>query len=378
MLLSPAWNLQLMGPPTAISLFAGCGGDTLGLARAGFRVSGFVENWVPAIQSHLANFRDCAPIGAEAGGDIARIPDAAFEALRGEVDLLFAGFPCQGFSHAGKKDPNDARNRLFWEFVRAAELIQPRWIVGENVFGLLRRMTDDGRTPVSEVILRAFKDIGYAMAAPAVLNAADFGVAQRRKRVFFVGSRDGVRFGPPSGNRRLRVGVRTAVEYAMEGAMPFDPRAVSGEVGAYCESFPAEEPAGRPHPYLASKLAAGLVSAGKRISPFHVEVVDLDAPSKTIHSGYRFQPRLFVPLRNPRGTFLRTFTPRELARLQGFPEEFQFRGSEVDVITQIGNAVPPPLVSAVARQIAVCDGALGEQLSVRTGLRLWAESAPIS
>ena len=107
------------------------------MARAGFRVSGFVENWVPAIQSHLANFRDCAPIGAEAGGDIARIPDAAFEALRGEVDLLFAGFPCQGFSHAGKKDPNDARNRLFWEFVRAAELIQPRWIVGENVFGLL-------------------------------------------------------------------------------------------------------------------------------------------------------------------------------------------------------------------------------------------------
>ena len=358
----------------------------MGLHRAGFQVVGFVENWSQALKSHEANFPEARLIGQSVNGDIRKIPDSEFRAFRGRVDLLFAGFPCQGFSHAGKKDPKDPRNRLFYEFVRATEAIAPRWVVGENVSGLVHRLTDDGKTHVSEVIIEEFESIGYHMADPMVLDSADYGVPQHRRRVFFVGSREKTGFSRPLPTHSRRGGPGTqrhvpigpSVESTLEGAVDFDPSIVSGGVRAFRESDETEAPTGTPHPYLVAKLEAGLVSYGKRISPFHVEVADLDKPAKTIHSGYRFQPRLFVPLRNRRGCFLRAFTKRELAQLQGFPERYHFRGSSDDIIVQVGNAVPPALVTAVAHQIAACDGELGERLSLRSGLRTWEASAPIS
>ena len=172
----------------AISLFAGCGGDSLGLEKAGFEVIGFVENWKKAIETHKRNFPKSIFIGESVGGDITRIPDEEFLKYNGKIDILFAGFPCQGFSHAGKKDPNDPRNRLFWEFVRAAELIRPKWVIGENVSGLTHRKTDDGKINVSDMITSAFEEIGYKMAKPKILKAELYGVPQKRRRVFFVGS----------------------------------------------------------------------------------------------------------------------------------------------------------------------------------------------
>jgi DNA (cytosine-5)-methyltransferase 1 len=372
-----------MAVPTAVSLFAGCGGDTLGLAEAGFTVVGEVEKNRSARSTHRMNFPDTPDLGAEVGGDITRVPDKTFIRLKGEVDVLFAGFPCQGFSHAGKKDPKDPRNRLFWEFVRAAQLAVPRWIVGENVSGLLKRSTDDGKTPVSEVISCAFEEIGYRMAEPFVLNAADFGVPQIRRRVFFVGSRDGLPFAPPRPTHRQHgrqghawVPIRDAIEFSLEGAIAFDPVRVAGGVHAYCESNSIGEPTGTPHPYMVLKAGEGLLSFAKRDSPYHAEVVDLDSPAKTLHSGYSFQPRLFVPLKNRIGTFIRPFSPAELARLQGFPSTFLLSGSADSQIVQIGNAVPPALSRAVALQISACDSELSTRLDRRIGLRAWESSAP--
>jgi DNA (cytosine-5)-methyltransferase 1 len=369
--------------PTAVSLFAGCGGDTLGLTEAGFAVVGEVEKNRAARETHRLNFPEVSALGAEVGGDITRIPDGTFTRLRGEIDVLFAGFPCQGFSHAGKKDPNDPRNRLFWDFVRAAQLASPRWIVGENVSGLLKRSTDDGKTPVSEVISRAFEEVGYRMAEPFVLNAADFGVPQIRRRVFFVGSRDGLPFTPPRAThlRRGRRGhawvpIRNALAFSLEGAMPLDAARVAGGVPTYLESSSSERPTGVPHPYMVLKAGEGLLSFSKRDSPYHAEVVDLDSPAKTLHSGYSFQPRLFVPLRNRVGTFIRPFAPSELARLQGFPSAFRLSGSLNSQIVQVGNAVPPALSRAVALQIAACDSGLSTRLERRIGLRAWEASAP--
>lgn len=118
------------------------------------------------------------------------------------------------------------------------------------------------------------------------------------------------------------------------------------------------------HPYLLSKINAGeadryysgkqyeyLFSFGKRASPIHCEIIDIRYPSKTIICTYDHQPRLFVPLMNPSGCYLRMLLPDELKQIQGFPAEYKVCGTDKDKIIQIGNAVPPPLIKAIVEHI---------------------------
>jgi len=345
----------------ALSLFAGCGGDTLGLENAGLNVIGFIEFWNKAIETHLLNFPNSKFIGEEFKGDITKIPDEEFLKYEGQIDILFAGFPCQGFSHAGKKDPNDMRNKLFWEFVRAAKLIKPKWIIGENVAGLLHRKTDDGESDVSEIIVNAFKEIGYNMAEPKVLKAEEYGVPQKRRRVFFVGSREGLNFEfpKPLHTQHNLPSIRNLIELTNLNSVEYNPQDVhelKDEDILYYDSD--EEPTGKPHPYLLLKLKEGKISFGRRISPHHIELANLDAPTKTIHCGYSFQPRLYVGLKNNKGFFVREFTNKELAQIQGFPKEYKFAGNRLDIVKQIGNAVPPKLVEEIAREIIKRDDSL--------------------
>jgi DNA (cytosine-5)-methyltransferase 1 len=118
------------------------------------------------------------------------------------------------------------------------------------------------------------------------------------------------------------------------------------------------------HPYLLSKINASeidrcydgkqheyLFSFGKRASPIHCEIIDIRYPSKTIICTYEHQPRLFVPLRNPSGYYLRMLLPDELKQIQGFPEDYVVCGTNKDKIVQIGNAVPPPLIRAIVENV---------------------------
>lgn len=343
---------------SAISLFAGCGGDTLGLENAGFNVVGFVEFWNKAIETHKINFSNSEFIGEKYNGDITKIPDEDFKKFEGKIDILFAGFPCQGFSHAGKKDPNDKRNKLFWEFVRVANIIKPKWIIGENVAGLMHRKTDDGKTNVSDVIVKAFEDIGYKMAKPKVLKAEYYGIPQKRRRVFFVGSREGLNFEFPKelNDKKSLPSIRNIIELTNINSIEFNPKEVRNLNEKDIIFWDSEElPSGKPHPYLLMKMKEGKISFGKRISPHHIEVADLDSPTKTIHCGYSFQPRLYVAIKNNRGFFLREFTNSELARFQSFPKKYKFFGSRDDIIKQIGNAVPPKLVEEIAKKIIEID-----------------------
>lgn len=124
----------------ALSLFSGAGGDTVGLTKAGWKVTHFSEFNNPAIETHKAAFATSELLLSPSGSnDIKKIPDEIFASLKGKIELIFAGFPCQGFSHAGKKRVDDPRNELVHEFVRVTKLIQPTWIIGENVKGLLSR-----------------------------------------------------------------------------------------------------------------------------------------------------------------------------------------------------------------------------------------------
>lgn len=325
----------------AISLFSGAGGDTLGMERAGLKVVAFSENNAKCVATHKAVWPDSKWLGESVKGDISKIPDAEFEQYRGKIFVVFAGFPCQGFSNAGKKDINDPRNRMFYEFLRVVRLVQPQWIMGENVAGLLTKKTDDGTSSVIDVIAREFADVGYPIVHK-VYNMADAGVSQSRKRLAIVGNRIGVPFALPT-LKEPHPGLQAIAEPTLEGALE-----TTLEIPDECRvSIPDElEPTGTPHPYLVRKHSENLISFGKRDSPYHSEVLDLRTPCKTLICAYTFQPRLYIGLVKPNGKrYIRCLTTREAAQIQGFPADHAFAGSRDDIIKQVGNAVPAPFIT---------------------------------
>src|SRR5262245_1190725 len=161
--------------PTAIDLFAGAGGLSLGLQAAGWELVAAVERDHDACETYRANVGDHVVEASIEDVDAADLPDC---------DLIAGGPPCQGFSYAGKRDPNDPRNRLWREFFRIVEGKQPAWVLIENVRGMLSAGED-------KALVTAFAKIGYHVS-PYLLNAADYGVPQRRLRVFYVGNRLGL------------------------------------------------------------------------------------------------------------------------------------------------------------------------------------------
>jgi len=328
---------------------------------------------------------------------------------------------CQGFSNAGKKLENDPRNTLFKEFVRATRLIQPNYIVGENVKGLLSRkigveeadadetkdtITKDKTTKTKEkpkskkakkpsnededneneedenvivspeesdnknryidIIEKEFVDLGYNVKYK-VLKTDKYGVPQKRERLIIIGVRKELNkvidFPPEETIVPNLIGI---VKFSMDGAMKINKEQFDFDtIPAECilEDMSNEEDENSPHPYLKSKVnnvsqtykgknyEGSLISFGKRDSPLHCEIVDIRNPSKTIICTYEHQPRLFVPLKNKKGYFLRCLLPDELKQIQGFPSDYIVCGSKKDQIIQIGNAVPPPLIEKVVKKM---------------------------
>lgn len=397
--------------PTAISLFAGMGGDSLGMKRAGFDVIAFNEISKPAIESHRLNFEECALIvddtpfvpGAEAEDEskeqtkarvkddkkrakekeknatnIQSIPDEVLARFKGKVDLVFAGHPCQGFSNGGKKLPDDPRNTLFREFARVCKLTEPKYIIGENVDGLLSRKTSDGRNYI-DVIVEEFDSIGYNVKHQ-VCHTVRFGVPQLRKRLVYVGVRKDLQqtydFPEELNDGKVVAGagnlpnLQDIVRFSMEGAIKietddYDMSSIEKKAPE-CIMTDLTNDEGEDeenvHPYLRLKAKSrdveydgkthhSLLSFSKRDSPIHCEIIDVRNPSKTIICTYDHQPRLFVPLRNKNGYYLRCLLPDELKQIQGFPADFQIAGNKKDKIKQVGNAVPPPLITLIAKQL---------------------------
>jgi DNA (cytosine-5)-methyltransferase 1 len=331
----------------AISLFAGAGGDTTGLENAGLSVMAFSENNKDAIQTHLKMFPDSVWLGKDVKGDINKVKDSEFEEYTGKVKVIFAGFPCQGFSNAGKKDVNDPRNKMFYQFLRSVKIIQPEWFIGENVAGLLTKKTDDGESSVIDVIQKEFREIGYELVFK-VYDTSTVGVPQSRKRLIIVGNRMGIPYELPSFSLPKQ-GVSAITEESLEGAVECN---LSPPPECILTLTKKMEVTGTPHSYLLTKLADGRISFGKRDSPTHAEVLDLRKPCKTIICAYSFQPRLYVCVRNTDGKlYIRCLTKKELAQIQGFPANHEFSGNTASVIKQIGNAVPAKLIEMVMRSM---------------------------
>jgi DNA (cytosine-5)-methyltransferase 1 len=269
---------------------------------------------------------------------------------------------CQGFSRAGKKKASDPRNQLFQQFVRATRLIRPKMIIGENVTGL--RTMKSGPNPddpmMLDIITQAFRDIGYTLTHQLV-EIVQFGVPQKRKRILILGWPIAESTHPTPEPASLWASITTAgaakplpiqrtfVTNSMEGAYRLDPTRIPEGFEDYALVVDQDaEPSGTPHPFVVLKADASLLSCSKRDSPVHSEVIDLDSPSKTIICTYDHQPRLLVGLRKPDGTsYVRILLPDELKQIQGFPVNFVLLGNKKEQVTQVGNAVPPPLIECV-------------------------------
>jgi len=289
---------------------------------------------------------------------------------------------CQGFSHAGKKRSDDPRNELVHEFVRATKLIQPTWIIGENVKGLLsRKAVYPDKTkirPVIDIIKGLFEEIEYKISY-RVIDAVEVGVSQHRKRLIIVGHKGDKyphipwdNLPTPTINPTIRHILTSTLEGAVELPALYKPQ--EQDTRFWINTMNTEA-TGTPHPNLV-RLAGGirnlsskekeeagydskdkiqytepngLISYGVRKSGYHGQILDPDDASKTIICAYNQCPRLFVGLYNVSTNkyWIRCLTAVECGGIQGFPIDYPWQGLNKDKITQIGNAVPPPLATAI-------------------------------
>jgi len=352
----------------AISLFSGAGGDTLGLKNAGVQVIAYSEISKICCTTHDANFTNCELIAENNTTDIMKISNEKLLTYTGKVNIVTAGFPCQGFSNAGKKKDDDPRNTLFKEFVRVTRLVQPNIIIGENVKGLIQKKTDSGAKYI-DLIVDEFKQLGYNVIFQ-VCKCEYYGVPQKRERLIILGVKDPwkLEFPPPSTTKPNLLDI---VKYSMEGAIPVAEE-MFADIPEQCmltnmndDSITSKTTV---HPYLVRKLNptveqrsyvmnkqlvrfTTLFSFGKRDSPIHCEIIDIRKPCKTIICTYSHQPRLFVPIKNKSGYFLRCLLPDELKQIQGFPKDYILCGNTKEKIAQIGNAVPPPLIQTIVQHL---------------------------
>lgn len=353
----------------AISLFSGLGGDSLGMTQAGCKIIAYNELKPAFCNSHNNNFPDSELICQGKVNDISKLDDLCFIKYKDKTDILFAGFPCTSFSNAGKRKIDDPRDTLFLEFLRVSKLTNPYMIIGENVKGLLTKKTSKGEMYI-DIIVAEFEKLGYKVIYQ-VFKTEQYNVPQKRERLIILGIKkdnpyDWVpSFPEPQNNNPNLISI---VKYDITGAVKVD--------SEWFKDIPDEciltnmddkneyKDNNGGHPYLLSKINASeidryynekqheyLFSFGKRISPIHCEIIDIRFPTKTIICTYEHQPRLFVPLRNPSGCYLRMLLPDELKQIQGFPLDYNVCGTTKDKIVQIGNAVPPPLIRAIVEHI---------------------------
>ena len=345
---------------SALSLFSGCGGDTLGMKSAGLDVKWYSEIKKPFCKTHESNFPESECIGT----DITKIPDEKFMELKGGVKVIFAGFPCQSFSNAGKKRADDTRGQLYLDFVRATKCIEPEFIIGENVKGLLSRKTSTGENFI-DVIEQAFKDIGYT-CEHKLFPIVKYGVPQKRERLIIVGWKDPAYVHKWPDEVDVDVSLKNILEFNMDGTIEV-PKDLIDKAGVDEDSIliGKGEPCGVVHPYLIDRCKQRNLeyngkqvgeygfSFSKRVSAIHCEIVDIKMPSKTIISTYDHQPRLFVAQRVVNKYYLRPYTVDELKQIQGFPKDYIMEGSPKDRVVQLGNAVPPPLIQKIVESISL-------------------------
>lgn len=324
-----------------VELFAGAGGLAIGLDQAGFKSTLLNEKDKYACQT----LRHNRPEWNVVEGDIA---DIDFNHLQGSIDLLTGGFPCQPFSSAGKQlGFEDIRGTLVFEMIRAIKEVQPKVFLAENVKGLVEN--DNGKT--LETIISIMQSIGYTIVEQDVYKSFFYKTPQKRERLIIIGVRsdliDQAEFEKPPNYHRIL----TVKDALMKGLLyPCDvPESVGQKYpkrkaeimacvpeGGYWRDLPLD----LQKEYMKDSfyLGGGKTGMARRLA--------WDEPSLTLTcSPAQKQTERCHPSEN------RPLTTREYARIQTFPDDWEFQGSMSQIYKQIGNAVPVNLAYALGKSI---------------------------
>lgn len=342
---------------TAISLFTGAGGMDVGFEAANVNVVFANELVKEAAETYQANHPGCHMVN----DDINQVINT-LDQYKG-VDLVFGGPPCQGFSVAGKMDPNDERSKLVFTFLDVVEKVRPRIFVMENVkaLGILGKWE-----PVRKKYLERAISLGYN-CAPFILNATEYGVSQKRERVFFIGiknnddpffeyhmkdcierqkntapfirdllsplGRAGTTKNPNTCTAKITFATHPIMRKSPYAGMYFNGQGRPICVDGYSNTLPASM-GGNKTPFVDEEYLYGdaiedwVISYHKGLMDGSITPEFMEAPSR-----------------------LRRITIKEAAKIQTFPDNYIFCGNKGKIYTQIGNAVPCKLAEAVAKAV---------------------------
>lgn len=318
-----------------ISLFSGCGGLDLGFERAGFAIP-VANEYDPTI---WATFAANHPKTVLIKGDIRKIQESSFPS---NIDGIIGGPPCQSWSEAGSlRGIKDARGKLFYDYIRILKETQPKFFLAENVSGMLSCR----HSAAVKNIVQLFRECGYDVSITLV-NAKNYGVAQERKRVFYIGFRKdlNVKFDFPNGSTSddsKKITLKNIIWDLQKTAIPaakynhHNKKAVNNNeyyVGAYSPIFMSR------NRVKSWDEQAFTVQASGRQCQLHPQAPKMLKFGKNDCRFVEGKEHLY-----------RRMTVREVARIQGFPDTFKFIYNNInDAYKMIGNAVPVNLAYEIA------------------------------
>ena len=327
---------------TVVELFAGCGGLALGFEEAGLNC--LFANDID--RDSCKTLRENRPNWNVVNRDIHQITDSEFKKYKG-ASVVSGGFPCQAFSYAGKKMGfKDTRGTLFYEFARAVKIIKPQICIAENVRGLVSH--DNGKT-LKTIIDVMENDIGYDVISPEICQAIFYEVPQKRERLFLIGIKkgSGLIFNYPD-----KVSEPYTVKDALKKGRLFKTNVPKAEFQKYTkrkQQIMSKVPGGGNWRDLPEKLQKEYMGGSYHLGGGKTGIarrLSWDEPSLTLTTAPAMkQTERAHPEEN------RPLTYREYARIQTFPDDWNFMGSLNSKYKQIGNAVPVNLAKYIGYEI---------------------------
>jgi DNA (cytosine-5)-methyltransferase 1 len=339
-----------------LDLFCGAGGFSYGFKSAGFEIVAGIDRDLDSLKTFSKNFPK-AKIFQEDLSEISIDLRRYLLKNKNEIDVIVGGPPCQGFSIAGKRFIDDPRNSLYKHYIETVRIVKPKYVVIENVPNILTM----GEGKISKAIESDLEQLGYKVKIVKV-NAADFGVPQNRRRVFFIAKLRNLPIGFPDKTEKNQVlttsdaisdlpileghfdDVPTEYVYKAKNKFQRRMRAGSKKINNHwsvahtdqTKSIISLVPDGGNYKDLPKKL-----QKTRRVNIAWTRMAS-NKPSFTIDAGHNHHFH-YEANRVP--------TVRESARIQTFPDKFIFLGSKTSQLRQVGNAVPPLLAEILARNI---------------------------